>query len=221
MIRRLAGLALALFLTGAADAAERFPILPPDQMTPAQKAVADAIMSGPRKSLTGPFNAWLRSPDLADRLQKVGEYLRFNSSLPGRLNEFAILITARAWDSEYEWYAHYPLAIAAGLKPAVAADLARGVRPADMADDEAAVFDFCAELRRDHRVGDATYARVQKLFGDRGIVDLTALEGYYDTVSMTLAVAQVPAPPDGALPVAVALRSPLPLAGEGRVRAGS
>ena len=201
MFRQAFGAAAALLLAGAAHGADRFPILAPDQMTPAQKTVADAIMSGPRKTLTGPFNAWLRSPEIADRLQKVGEYLRFNSTVPGRLNEFAILITARAWDSEYEWYAHYPLAIAAGLRPAIAADLARGARPAGMAADEAAVFDFCAELRRDKRVSDATYARVQTLLGDRGVVDLTALEGYYDTVSMTLAVAQVPAPPDGALPL--------------------
>ena len=201
MIRRLLGVALSLALTGAAHAAERFPILTPDQMTPAQKAVADAIMSGPRKSLTGPFNAWLRSPETADRLQKVGEQLRFRSSVPTRLNEFAILTTARAWDSAYEWYAHYPLALQAGLKPAVAADLARGVRPAGMAADEAAVFDFAAELRRERRVSDTTYAATQKLLGDQGVVDLVAVLGYYDLVSMTLNVAQVAAPPDGALPL--------------------
>jgi len=108
---------LCLVTATAAPAAERFAPLDPDRMTPEQKKVADDIVSGPRKSLSGPFNAWLRSPQLADRLQRVGEYLRFHSSVPARLNEFAILITARQWTAQYEWYAHYPLAIKAGLDP--------------------------------------------------------------------------------------------------------
>jgi len=179
---------------GAATAAERFPELKPAEMTPAQKAVADKIVSGPRKSMGGPFNAWLRSPELADRLQAVGEHLRFHSSVPPRLNEFAILITARAWDADYEWSAHYPLALRAGLKPAVADDLAKGKRPAAMAADEAAVYDFVTELRRTHRVSDPTYAAAKAVLGDQGVVDLIALSGYYDLVSMTLNTAQVAAP---------------------------
>jgi 4-carboxymuconolactone decarboxylase len=194
---------------GAAGAAERFPTLAPDQMTPAQRKVAEAIVAGPRKSLGGPFNAWLRSPELADKLQQVGEHLRFHSSVPARLNEFAILITARAWDADYEWSAHYPLAIKAGLKPAIAADLARGRRPAGMAADETAVYDFVTELRRTHRVGDSTYAAAQSLLGDQGVVDLVALSGYYDLVSMTLNTAQVAAPADGPR---------LPPAAKGRAR---
>src|SRR6516225_7113864 len=124
--RKAAAAAVALGLAaGSAGAGERFPTLKPEDMTPAQKAVADRIVSGPRRSMGGPFNAWLRSPELADRLQAVGEQVRFRSSLPARLNEFAILITAREWDADYEWYAHYPLALKAGLKPEVAADLAQ------------------------------------------------------------------------------------------------
>jgi len=188
---------------GVAHGAERFPTLTPDQMTAQQRQVAEAIQSGPRKSLGGPFNAWLRSPVLAERLQKVGEYLRFNSSIPPRLNEFAILITARAWDANFEWYAHYPLALKAGLRPAIAADLAKGKRPAGMAADETAVYDFVTELRGERKVGDATYGAAQKLLGDQGVVDLIALSGYYDLVSMTLQTAQVPAPEDGALPLPI------------------
>lgn len=124
----LAGVLMAT----TAGAKDRFPTLAPEQMTPAQKAVADEIMSGPRKTLGGPFNAWLRSPEMADRMQKVGEQIRFHSSVPRKLNEFAILITARAWNAKYEWYAHYPLALQAGLEPAVAADLAQGRRPRGM-----------------------------------------------------------------------------------------
>src|SRR5882757_5484074 len=100
----------ALALTG-----ERFAEIPLDKMTPEQRTVAEAIMSGPRKGMSGPFNAWLRSPILADRLQKVGEYVRFNSSLDRRINEMAIIMTAQFWGSQYEWYAHAPLAIKAGL----------------------------------------------------------------------------------------------------------
>ena len=201
-IRRAAAVAAGIGLAaGAASAAERFPTLAPEQMTPAQRAVADKIVAGPRKSMGGPFNAWLRSPELADRLQAVGEQVRFHSSLPPRLNEFAILITARAWDADYEWYAHYPLALKAGLKPAVAAAIARGRRPAGMAADEAAVYDFMAELRRTHRVGDATYGKAHALLGDQGVIDLVALSGYYDLVSMTLNTAQVRPPEPGPLPL--------------------
>jgi len=192
------GLGLA---ASAASAAERFPILAPEQMTPAQRQVAEAIMAGPRKTLGGPFNAWLRSPELADRLQKVGEQLRFHSSVPARLNEFAILITARAWDADYEWYAHYPLALKAGLKPEVAADLAKGQRPRGMATDETAVYDFVTELRATHKVSDPTYGAAHKVLGDQGVIDLVALSGYYDLVSMTLNTAQVATPTDGALPL--------------------
>ena len=187
--------------SGAARAGERFPALTLDQMTPDQRRVAEAIMAGPRKGLGGPFNTWLRSPELADKLQQVGEHLRFHSSVPPRLNEFAILLTAREWDADYEWYAHYPLALKAGLKPEIATAVAKGARPAGMAADEAAVYDFMAELRRTKRVSDPTYAAAHKLLGDQGVIDLVALSGYYDLVSMTLNTAQVRPPEPGPLPL--------------------
>jgi 4-carboxymuconolactone decarboxylase len=174
--------------------APRFPPLARGEMTDAQRRVADEITSGPRGGLRGPFQAWLRSPELADRLQKVGEHLRFNSSLPRRLNEFAILITARAWDAQFEWFAHHRLALEAGLNPQIAADLAEGRRPAGMAEDEAAVFDFCTQLRAQRRVDDETLQRAVVLFGEQGVVDLIGVSGYYDIVSMTLNVAEVPLP---------------------------
>ncbi len=176
------------------------PRLPPmalDAMTREQRSAAEAIMAGPRKGLRGPFNAWLRSPELADRLQRVGEYLRFNSSLPPRLNEMAILMTAAHWQSPFEWYAHAPLAIAGGLSPAIVAALAVGARPDTMQDDEAVVWDFCTQLRAKRTVDDATYARAKAAFGERGIVDLIGVSGYYDIVSMTLNVGEV-LPPEGA-----------------------
>ena len=189
----LAGSAMAL--TG-----ERMATIPLDQMSPAQRSVADAIMSGPRKSIGGPFNAWLRSPELADRLQKVGEYVRFNSSLDRRVNEMAILMTAQAWGSQYEWYAHAPLAIKAGLDPAVVAAIGAGRKPDNMKDDEAIVWEFSTQLRRDHGVDDAIYARALEKFGEQGIMDLVAVNGYYDVVSMTLNVARVAAPSGEEIP---------------------
>ena len=181
------------------DRPARYPPLPPEEMTPAQRKVAEAIASGPRGGLRGPFQAWLRSPEIAQRLQKVGEYLRFSSSVPRRLNELAILITARAWDAQFEWYAHHRLAMEAGLAPAVAADIAVGRRPAAMQADEAVVYDFCTELRATRRVGDATLAAAQALLGEAGVIDLIAVSGYYDIVSMTLNVAEIPLP-DGLEP---------------------
>jgi 4-carboxymuconolactone decarboxylase len=185
----------ALALTG-----ERFPEIPLDKMTPPQRTIADAIMSGPRKGMSGPFNAWLRSPELADRLQKVGEYVRFNSSLDKRLNEMAIIMTAQYWGSTYEWFAHAPLAIKAGLDPDIVAAIGAGNKPAKMKDDEAIVWEFATQLRRDHHVDDDIYAKAVDKFGETGVVDLIAVSGYYDVVSMTLNVAHVAPPKDAQLP---------------------
>ena len=200
-MKLLVGGLIAMSIAGAAGAQERFPELKREQMSPAQQKAAEAIAAGPRGGLRGPFNAWLRSPEFADRAQRVGEYIRYNSMVPKKLNEFAILITARHWNAKYEWYAHYPLAIQAGLKPQIASDLAQGRRPRGMGEDEAAVYDFSTELRRDRQVSDATYARAMALLGEVGIVDLIGVNGYYDLVSMTLNTARVATPADGALPL--------------------
>ena len=194
--------ALCVLFAGSAMAltGERFPELAVDKMTPAQRTVADSIMSGPRKGLAGPFNAWLRSPELADRLQKVGEHLRFNTSLDKRVNEMAIIITAQHWGSQYEWYAHAPLAIKAGLDPKIVEAIGAGRKPETMKDDEAIVWDFTTQLRRDHSVNDATYARAIEKFGEKGVMDLIAVSGYYDLVSMTLNVARVYTPAGEKMP---------------------
>ena len=191
---------LAVVLAGPAVADRRFPPLEPSTMSPEQKAIWDAIANGPRKSTGGPFNAWLRSPALADRLQKVGEYVRFQSSLPKRLNEFAILISGRYWGSGFEWDYHYPLALQAGVPASVLADLSEGRDPAGMSDEEALVYAFSNELRRDRNVSDATYAKALQTFGERGVLDLVAVNGYYDLVCMTLNVAQVPVPAGSKVP---------------------
>ena len=177
----------------------RFKKLAESELDPAQLKVYRELMAGPRGGVRGPFNALLRSPVLIDRVQKLGEFLRFESSLPARLNEFAILITARHWNAQYEWFAHYPHALKGGLKPEVAADLAQGKRPANMQDDEAIVYDFCKELHENKSVSDATYDTALKKFGERGVVDLIGVSGYYTLVSMVLNVDCQPLP-DGTPP---------------------
>ncbi|HTK88873.1 MAG TPA: carboxymuconolactone decarboxylase family protein [Verrucomicrobiae bacterium] len=172
----------------------RFPDLSPDGMTDAQKRVAEAIKSGPRGGIRGPFAVLLRSPELADRVQKLGEHLRFHSSLPARLNEFAIIINARFWESKYEWFAHRPLAVQAGLADAIADAVAKGQRPEGMKEDEALVYDFCTTLHRRHFVDDALFERATSVLGDQGVVDLIGVSGYYTLVSMVLNVAEIPLP---------------------------
>ncbi len=181
--------------TGARAGEPRFPDLKRDQMTDAQKRVYDAIAGGPRGRVRGPFGALLQSPELTDRIQKLGEYLRYQTSLPARLNEFAILINARFWNSKYEWFAHKPLAVKGGLSEAIAADLVQNKRPANMKPDEELVYDFCTTLHRDHFVDDALFKRAATMLGKRGVIDLTALSGYYTLVSMVLNVAEIPLPP--------------------------
>ena len=192
---------------GGATGPERLPPLAPERMTPRQREVAEAIAGGPRGGLRGPFQAWLRSPEVADRFQRVGEYVRFNSSIPPALNELAILVTAREWTAQFEWYAHNALAMKAGLPPAIAEAVARGERPAGMDADQRVVYDFSTELHRDKSVSDAAYAAVVERFGEQGAVDLIAACGYYVAVAMTLNVSRVPLPEGVAPPLA-----PLPRA---------
>jgi 4-carboxymuconolactone decarboxylase len=181
-------------------AAQRLPPIDPADWTPEQKKVADEIVSGPRGGMPGPFNAWLRSPDLAARFQKVGEYARFMTSLPPALNELAILLVARDWSAAFEWYAHYQLAMKAGLSPAIADAIAHRRRPATMSEDEAMVYDFVHELLQKRNVSDAVFEKVRKRFGERGVVDLIGTAGYYVAVSMTLNVAGVPVPAGSSVP---------------------
>ena len=173
----------------------RFPELKREQMTEAQKRVSDSLAGGPRGGVRGPFRALLQSPELADRIRELSDYLRFKTSLPARLNEFAILIAGRFWGAEYEWYAHKPLALKAGLKESIPGDLARGRRPANMQPDEELVYDFCTTLHRRHFIDDDLFKRAVTMLGEQGVVDLTGVSGYYTLVSMVLNVAEIPLPP--------------------------
>jgi 4-carboxymuconolactone decarboxylase len=184
--------------------APRFPRLTIGEMNDEQTEVAERILGGrrmegrpkaePTQVLGGPFNAWMQSPKLADALQVVGEFLRFNTSLPTKLSELAILLSARHWTAQYEWYAHARMALAGGLDPRIVDAIAAGRRPEDMPAEEEATYDFCTELRRDKNVGDESFARAVDLFGHAGAIEILAISGYYDLVSMTLNVAQVRVP---------------------------
>ena len=179
---------------------DRFPNL--SELTPEQAAVVESI-AGTRggDGARGPFNMWLRVPVLAERMQRVGAYIRYEASLPQKLVEFAICLTAREWNAAYEWHAHARLAREAGLPDAILAAIAARTRPEDMDAGEAAVWTFCTALFRDRAVDDASFAAVHALFGEAGITELTLTCGYYTAVAMTLNVAQVPLP-EGSLPFA-------------------
>ena len=172
----------------------RFTTLAESEMSEAQRKVYQAIAGGPRGGVRGPFNALLRSPELADRAQKLGEYLRFESSLPAPLNELAILVTARYWNAQYEWYAHAKLALKAGLDSNLILAIEKNKRPAGMTDEQTAIYDFCIELHEKKEVSDATYADALARFGERGVVDLIGVSGYYTLVSMVLNVDRHPLP---------------------------
>jgi 4-carboxymuconolactone decarboxylase len=195
----LAGMAMAqapttsdLHLRG-----DRFKPLAYEQMTPEQKTLTDHVLAGDRGSMNGPYNVLLRSPEMGDLAQNYGAYMRFHSSVPRKLNEFAILMTARFWNSQYEWSAHRKYALEAGLSPEVIEGVATGKRPTSMQADEEAVYDFCNQLLNTRQVSDATFSAARAKLGERGVVDLIGVMGYYHLVSMLLNVDRYPLP-DGA-----------------------
>ena len=183
----------------------RFAPLKADELSPSQKAWADMIAAPPRNAKFGspPYRAYIRNPDLAPRLSALSEYLRWNTTLAPRLSEFAILITARQWTAQYEWFAHYPLALKAGLDPKILGDLSAGRRPDNMRDDEAALYDLAPALYRDKKVTDPVYKAAVDRFGERGVMDIIGIIGYYDLVSMTLITMQAGAPNDSVPPLPV------------------
>ena len=171
---------------------DRLPPLALEQMNDAQRKAAEELIAGPRKAVKGPFIALMRSPELLARVQKVGEYLRFQSALTPRINEFVSLVVAREWTQEFEWFVHLPLAAKAGTSAETLASLGEGRRPPAMAPDEAIAYDFTTELLARHGVCDATYASALAAFGERGVMDLVGLIGYFAAISMVLNVAHTP-----------------------------
>ena len=202
---RVAGVLIVtvlLTLTHAmtATAQNRMPPLSEDQMTPEQKAAVEEFKAARNTDgFGGPFMVLLRSPEMMNRARNVGDYVRFRSALPPRLSEFVILLTARHWTQNYEWYVHAPIAEHEGLDAAVIEAVADGRRPAELAGDEAAVYDFCMELLRNHEVSDPTYARMVEHLGESGVIDAIGILGYYQLLAMVMNTARTPLP-DGVEP---------------------
>ena len=179
----------------------RIPELSAEEMNPAQKEIYDDIMAGPRNSLRGPFHAWLHSPGLADPAQKLGAFCRFSSSLPKRLSELAIIVIARHWCAQFEWYAHAPMAMEAGITPDVVEAIRTKQTPTLSLKDEILIYEFVTELLEQRTVGQVTYGRAQEMLGHHGVVDLVGIVGYYCLVSATLNVFDMPLPDGEANPL--------------------
>jgi 4-carboxymuconolactone decarboxylase len=172
----------------------RLPMIDESKMTDAQRAAMKVVTQGKRAGVRGPFPAMLRSPELCARAAHLGELMRFGTSLPPRLSELAILITACTWRAQYEWFAHASLARQGGLADDIIEAIRTGKRPASMKPDEVVVYDFCTEMHHTKRVSDATYARAVQTFGENGVVEMMGISGYYVLVSMVLNVAKVELP---------------------------
>lgn len=171
---------------------DRFKPLTYDEMTPAQKKMIENLLAGPRGGAEGPFNVLLRSPEMGDLAGTFGAATRFNTSIPRKLNELAIILVARHWTSQFEWQAHHRAALQAGLSPAIADAIAEGRRPQGMQKDEEIVYTFCTELMNTKQVSDATFNATKAAFGERGVVDLIGVMGWYHMVSMVLNVDRYP-----------------------------
>lgn len=179
---------------------KRFPQITLDQLDSQGKALAQEILSISSVGLAGPYNVMFRSPIFADRMKRLLDYLRFNSSLPTRINEFAILIQARLWTSQVEWYAHYPLALKAGLAQEVADDLKANIRPRNMQADESIAYDVCMQMTQNHEISDELFHEAKTILGEKQLVDLIAVTGTYVTVAMLLSLGEEPSPADKPLP---------------------
>ena len=172
----------------------RFKPLTWDQMNPEQRTMTMNVLTGPRRGLGGPFNVLLRSPEMGDYAQKLGEYARFRPAVPAKLRELAIIVTARHWTAHYEWYAHRRAAAQEGLKEEIITAIANRKRPTGMQPDEEVVYNFANEMLETKEVTDATFKAVADRYGEKGVVDLIGVMGYYQMVSMLLNVDRYPLP---------------------------
>ncbi len=188
--------ACVLAVATLAAAQDRMPPLPDGKWTPEQKKAAEEFAAGRGTPVFGPFVPLLRSPEVMLRAKAMGDYLRFKSTLPPKLNEFVILITARQWTQQYEWDVHYPIALKAGVEPEVAKAVQEGRRPQGMSADEEIVYDVCDELRRNQSVSDATYARAIGRFGEQGVIDLLGVKGYYTFLAIVMNTTRTALPKD-------------------------
>ena len=180
-----------------AHAADRLPTIAPDQYTAEQKQASVEFEANRHTPVFGPFEPLMHSPQVMSQARAMGDYLRYKSAIGNTLSELAILITARHWSQDYEWYVHQPIAIKAGIKLDITEAIAEGRRPKNMSDDEDMVYDFCTELQQTKRVSDITFNRIEQRFGKKGVVDLTGINAYYTLLAMQLNVAEYEIPKDG------------------------
>lgn len=194
--RRIASglIAAASLATLSAAAQSRLPTIPPAQYTAEQKQAAADFEAARKTPVFGPFEPLMYSPQVMSQARAMGDYLRYKSAIGTTLSELAILVTAREWTQDYEWYVHQPIAIKAGIRAEITEAIADGRRPAGMSDDEEIVYDFSVELHHNKRVSDATFARAEKRFGKQGVVDLTGINAYYTLLAMQLNMARYEAP---------------------------
>lgn len=201
IITLAAALSISLVLASPLAAQDRMPPIPADQMTEAQKKAAEAFAEGRGYQIRGPFVPLVRSPEVMLRAKAMSDYLRFKSVIEPRINEMAIIITAREWTQQYVWQAHYPAALKAGLRREVADAIADGRRPAGMAEDEEIAYDMATEILRLKRVSDATYARAVARFGEQGVIDLLGVIGYYNFLAIVMKTTRTALPAGMAEPL--------------------
>ncbi len=187
-----------LLITGKNIMADsRLPTIDPADYSDEQKTAAAEFEAARNRTVFGPFEPLMHSPQVMTRARSFGDYLRYNSAIGNTLSELVILVTAREWTQQYEWYVHYPIAIKAGINQDIADAIAEGRRPIGMSEDETIVYDFSIELHRNKQVSDITYQATLDRFGHKGVVDLTAINGYYILLAMQMNMAQYPLPDDG------------------------
>lgn len=189
--------AAAIAMGGQAQAQDRMPGIAAEHLTPAQVKAIEDFVAVRGRNVTGPFGPFvplLRSPELMVRAGALGEYLRYRSALPPRVSEMAILLVARRWTQQYEWFAHEPPARTAGVSAEIISAIAEGRRPKDMSEDEAALYDLYDEVHRNQSASDATYARAKAAFGEQGLMDAMGLLGYYTMLAMVMNTARTPLP---------------------------
>ena len=191
-----------LFCTCASvQAQDRMPPLAEDEMTEEQAASVAALVEARGYGPRGPWVPLLRSPEVMTRARAMGDYLRYNTSLEPRLSEFLILLTAREWTQQYEWYAHHDIALEAGISSEIVEAIADGRRPDGMAEDHAVLYAFFIELNHTKHVSDGTYARAIEIFGERGVMDTIGVIGYYTLLAMVMNTARTPTPDNAVIPL--------------------
>lgn len=198
MLKLFAAGAVALSLfTGSALAQDRLPPIPPASYDDAQKKAAEEFLAARKVPVFGPFHPLMRSPELMNVARSMGDYLRYKSAIGTTLSELVILIAAREWTQDYEWHVHAPIAMKQGIKKEIVDAILDGRRPTGMSEDEEICYDFSIELHRNKRVSDMTYARALKRFGEKGVIDLVGINGYYTFLAMAMNTSRMPIPADG------------------------